>query len=80
MRSITLAPAEILGIDDNVGSLEQGKDATLFIANGDILEIPTLVEMAFIKGRRVDLGDRHKTLNRKYRKKYQQKKMENLYK
>ena len=80
LRSITLAPAEILGIDDNVGSLEQGKDATLFIANGDILEIPTLVEMAFIKGRRVDLGDRHKTLNRKYRKKYQQKKMENLYK
>ena len=80
LRSITLSSAEILGLDDNIGSLEEGKDATLFIASGDILEIPTQVEIAFIKGRRVDLGDRHKTLNRKYRKKYQQKKMENLYK
>tara|TARA_A100000164_G_C21602829_1_gene628311 strand:- start:217 stop:729 length:513 start_codon:yes stop_codon:yes gene_type:complete len=80
LRSITLSSAEILGVDNIVGSLEEGKDATIFIANGDILEIPTQVEMAFIKGKRVDLGDRHKTLSRKYRKKYQQQKIENLYK
>ena len=80
LRSITLSPAEILGVQGSVGSLDEGKDATLFISNGDILEIPTQVNIAFIQGKRVDLGDRHKMLNRKYRKKYQQIKMESLYK
>jgi imidazolonepropionase-like amidohydrolase len=80
LRSITLSPAEILGVQSSVGSLEEGKDATLFIASGDILEIPTQVDIAFIQGKLVELDDKHKTLNKKYRKKYQQKKMESLYK
>ena len=73
LRSITLSPAEILGVEDQVGSLEAGKDATLFIADGDILDVRTQVNMAFIFGRRVDLSDRHKTLYSKYRNKYKQK-------
>ena len=73
LRSITLSPAEILGVDDKVGSLEASKDATFFIADGDILDIRTQVNMAFIYGRRVDLSDRHKTLYSKYRNKYKQK-------
>ena len=73
LRSITLSPAEILGVEDKVGSLEASKDATFFIADGDILDIRTQVNMAFIQGRRVDLSDRHKTLYSKYRNKYKQK-------
>ena len=73
LRSITLSPAEILGVEDKVGSLEARKDATFFIADGDILDVRTQVNMAFIYGRRVDLSDRHKTLYSKYRNKYKQK-------
>ena len=73
LRSITLSPAEILGVEDKVGSLEASKDATFFIADGDILDVRTQVNMAFIYGRRVDLSDRHKTLYSKYRNKYKQK-------
>ena len=73
LRSITLSPAEILGVEDQVGSLEASKDATFFIADGDILDIRTQVNMAFVQGRRVDLSDRHKTLYSKYRNKYKQK-------
>ncbi len=73
LRSITLSTAEILGVEDQVGSLEASKDATFFIADGDILDIRTQVNMAFVQGRRVDLSDRHKTLYSKYRNKYKQK-------
>ncbi len=51
LRSITLSTAEILGVEELVGSLESGKDATFFIADGDILDIRTQVELAFIQGR-----------------------------
>ena len=72
LRSITLSAAEILGIDSKVGSLESGKDATLFIANGDPLEIRTNVLQAYIQGRKIDMGDRHKMLYNKYQEKYRQ--------
>lgn len=70
LRSVTLTAAEILGVDDRVGSLTVGKDATLIVATGDILETPTNVTTAFIQGRRVDLGSRHKMLYEKYKQKY----------
>ena len=72
LRSITLSTAEILGVEEMVGSLEVGKDATFFIADGDILDIRTQVERAFIRGREIDLSDRHKMLYEKYKVKYQQ--------
>jgi imidazolonepropionase-like amidohydrolase len=70
LKSISLYPAQILGVADRVGSLEPGKDATLFIASGDPLETTTLVEAAYIQGRPVDLTDRHKRLWKKYEEKY----------
>ncbi len=70
LRSITLSAAEILGVADRIGSITAGKDATLMITDGDILEIETNVIDAFIQGRKVDLGSRHKTLYEKYKKKY----------
>jgi imidazolonepropionase-like amidohydrolase len=72
LRSVTLYPAQILGVDDRVGSLEVGKDATLFVADGDALEISTRVSHAWIQGRPVDLNNRHKRLYEKYRQKYEQ--------
>lgn len=72
LKAITLSAAEILGVADRVGSITAGKDATLIVADGDILETATHVSDAFVQGRRVDLGSRHKTLYEKYLKKYQQ--------
>lgn len=70
LRAITLSAAEILGVADRVGSISPGKDATLILADGDILETETNVEAAFIQGRAVDLGSRHKMLYQKYKLKY----------
>jgi imidazolonepropionase-like amidohydrolase len=70
LKAITVYCARILGIDDRVGSLEVGKDATLFVATGDPLDIRTQVTRAFIQGRPVDLYNRHQRLYEKYRQKY----------
>ena len=72
LRAITLYPAEILGVAERVGSLEVGKDATLFITDGDPLETETNVSAAFVQGRMIDLDDKHKRLWRKYQKRYEQ--------
>ena len=72
LKAITLYPAQILGASARVGSLEVGKDATLIIADGDVLDTPTQVTAAWIAGRKVELNDRHKRLYRKYEQKYQQ--------
>lgn len=72
LKAITLYPAQILGVADRVGSLEAGKDATLFVADGDPLDTPTQITHAWIRGRQVDLNDKHKTLYHKYEQKYQQ--------
>lgn len=76
LRSVTQYPAEILGISDRVGTLEIGKDATLFVSDGDPLETETLVTAAWIQGRKVDLTSRHTQLYDKYRTKYRQLKTE----
>lgn len=72
LRAITLSPAEILGVADRVGSLEAGKDATLIVTDGDILEATSHVERAWIAGRRVDLSDRQTRLRAKYEQRYPQ--------
>lgn len=72
LRAITLSAADILGVGDQIGSLDVGKDASLFIADGDILEITTHVEQAFIRGAKIDMNDKHKTLYNKYQEKYKQ--------
>lgn len=70
LKSISLYPAQILSVDDRVGSLEVGKDATLFVCTGDPLDVSVSIETAFVQGRRVELNDRHKRLWHKYEKKY----------
>ena len=58
--------------DKKIGSLEAGKDATLFISNGDPLEIRTNIIQAYIQGKKIDMDDRHKSLYSKYKEKYRQ--------
>jgi imidazolonepropionase-like amidohydrolase len=70
LRSITLSPAEILEVADRIGSLAVGKDATLIVTDGDLLEVTTRVQQAYIAGRRIDLSDRQKRLYEKYQEKY----------
>jgi imidazolonepropionase-like amidohydrolase len=67
LQAITLEPARILGIADRVGSLEPGKDATLFVADGDILDLRSRVVAAYLDGRALDLSDRHKRLYERYK-------------
>jgi imidazolonepropionase-like amidohydrolase len=68
LKAITLYPAQILGVADRAGSLEPGKGATLFIADGDPLETPTQITAAYIDGKPLDLSDRHKLLYEKFKK------------
>lgn len=72
LKAITLYPAQILGAADRVGSLETGKDATIIVTTGNPLEIPTQVTMEFIQGKKIDLSDKQKMLNEKYKEKYRQ--------
>jgi imidazolonepropionase-like amidohydrolase len=73
LAAITSWTAEILGIAKSVGTLETGKDATLFISTGDALDMRTNnVEVAFIRGRKIDLDNKQKALYRKYTTKYGQ--------
>lgn len=72
LRAVTLSAAEILGLGDTHGSIDVGKAATLIITQGDPLQITTDTLVAFIDGRRIDLGNRQETMHRKYREKYRQ--------
>ena len=71
LRAVTQYPAEILGVGGRLGTLAEGKDATLVVADGEPLGAATRVERAFIEGRAVDLSNRHKRLWEKYKQRYE---------
>ncbi len=71
LSAITLSVAKILGIDAKTGSIEVGKDANLFISDGDALDMRTnLLSHAFIQGREISLESHQTQLFDKYEKKY----------
>lgn len=72
LRSITLSAAEILGVQNTYGSLEQGKSATLLITTGDPMEVTTHIRFAFIDGRQIDLTNKQTKLYDKYKERYRQ--------
>jgi hypothetical protein len=75
LMTITLNAAKALGIDQRVGSLEVGKDATLFVSEGDALDYRTNnLIMAFISGKRITLPGRQQELYERYSRKYGQMK------
>ncbi|HLW13863.1 MAG TPA: amidohydrolase family protein, partial [Flavobacteriaceae bacterium] len=69
---LTLNTAKILGVDKEMGSIEVGKQANLFISDGDALDmVGNAVERAFIQGRDIDLNNWHKQLYHRYKEKYE---------
>ncbi|MGB7068236.1 MAG: amidohydrolase family protein [Pyrinomonadaceae bacterium] len=62
LKSVTLYPAQILGISDKLGSIDVGKIANLVVADGDILEPRTNIRYLFINGRLLPLTSRHTEL------------------
>jgi hypothetical protein len=67
LASITLIPAQLHGVGDRLGSIEAGKDASLFVATGDILDIRTVVKRLWISGIEQSLETRHTRLADRYR-------------
>jgi imidazolonepropionase-like amidohydrolase len=72
LRAVTIYPARFLGIDQRVGSLEVGKDATLLITTGNPLDYLSNVEQAYVQGRAIDMNDIFRQLYEKYSEKVRQ--------
>lgn len=62
LKSVTLYPAQILGLSDKLGSIDAGKVANLVVTDGDMLEPRTNVKFVFINGRLMPLTSRHTRL------------------
>jgi imidazolonepropionase-like amidohydrolase len=62
VKAVTLYPAEIMGVADQLGSIAPGKAANLIITDGDLLDARTHVRHLFIAGRRLPLTSRHTEL------------------
>jgi len=75
VKAITLSPARIAGIDSFVGTVEKGKDGTVIISEGDVLDYRTAkVTHAFIQGREIDLNNKQTDLYKKFTDKYESEK------
>jgi imidazolonepropionase-like amidohydrolase len=72
LKTVTLYPAQFMGIDDRVGSLEEGKDATLLITTGTPLDYLSDIEQAYIEGRAIDMNDIHRAFFEKYMERLRQ--------
>ena len=66
MKAITKNAAEIWGVSDQIGTIEEGKWADLMVTDGDPLEAQTQIKQLFIKGKPVDLSNKQKDLYEKY--------------
>jgi imidazolonepropionase-like amidohydrolase len=74
LKLITSNNAKILGIDDSYGTLEVGKSATLFISEGDALDMRTnILSKAYIDGRDISLETHQTKLWKRYMGKYEGK-------
>ena len=71
LKLVTSNTAKILGIDDRYGSLEVGKSATLFVSDGDALDMRgNMLRHAFIDGRKISLDTHQSELYERYSNKY----------
>src|SRR5215475_3416233 len=69
LRVITLAPAEMFGVADRIGSLQPGRDANIVVWSGDPFEFSTQVEHVFIRGREFKEPSRQDLLIERYKPK-----------
>jgi len=68
LKAVTLYPAQILGLADQLGTIEPGKMADIIVTNGDPLAIPTEVRYLFINGELTSTDNKQLQLYEKYRK------------
>ena len=73
LHAVTINAAEFMGLDDRVGSLEVGKQATLLVTTGNPLDTTSDIEQAFIQGRELDMNDIQKHFFEKYMTKVMQR-------
>jgi imidazolonepropionase-like amidohydrolase len=66
LKAVTLYPAQIFGLADQVGTLENGRIANLIVTNGDPLELTTDVKYLFIHGQITSLDNKQLRLYEKY--------------
>ncbi|HZS46455.1 MAG TPA: amidohydrolase family protein, partial [Blastocatellia bacterium] len=66
LKSVTLYPAQILGVGDKLGSIEEGKIGNIVLTDGDMLEIRTNVKQVFIAGKPIDMHNKHHDLYEKF--------------
>ena len=66
MKAITLNPAEMFGVGDQLGSLDVGKVANVVVANGDPLDVRTSVQQVFIGGVAIPMTSRQTQLRDQY--------------
>ncbi|MBW3466735.1 amidohydrolase family protein [Arthrospiribacter ruber] len=59
LKAVTIYAAEVFGVADRMGSIEEGKDATLLVSTGDPFETKTQIRHVFIDGYRVPMSNRH---------------------
>lgn len=72
LKALAYYPAQILGLEEQVGTIEVGKDATLIVTEGDALDIKASnLLFAFIQGRKIDLGNLHLDLYQKFKQRYE---------
>jgi imidazolonepropionase-like amidohydrolase len=73
LRSITLDAAAVLGVEDRLGSLAVGKDATLIVSAGNVMDMQgNRILHGYIQGRRIVLDDHHQQMYRLYRQRFEQ--------
>ena len=71
LKLITSNNAKILGIDNVTGTIKVGKDANIIISKGDILDMKSsVIEYAFITGRKVNLDGKQQILYDRFMRKY----------
>ena len=68
LKALTINPAEIWGVSDQLGSLEPGKIANVVVANGDPLDLKTDVKQVFIQGQEIPMTSRWTELRDRYSK------------
>ncbi len=67
LKALTIYPARILGVDDRLGSIEEGKIANLVIATGNPVDYTSQISQLFIRGEKVPWDDKFNRLYRLYR-------------
>jgi len=66
LRALTLDAARLLGVDDRLGSIEEGKMANLLITTGNPIDYTSQVETMFIRGERIPWDDKFNRLKDRY--------------